>query len=76
MIEVIKISPRHIVENLALDYKEKINERWSSSILRTVVPTHDFAQPSEENIGDSHKKIAKAKRTSEAALLEQNNMLG
>ena len=40
------------------------------------MPTHDFAQPSEENIGDSHKKIAKAKRTSEAAILEQNTMLG
>jgi hypothetical protein len=61
---------------LALDYRDKLNERWSSAILRTVVPTQDFAQPSEENIGESHKKIAKAKRTSDSALLEQNTMLG
>ena len=43
LIEVLKISPRHIVENLAVDYRDKISERWSSGILRSVVPTHDFA---------------------------------
>ena len=53
-----------------MDHREKLTERWSSAILRTVVPTHDFAQPSEESIGDTHKKIAKAKRTNEMTLLE------
>jgi hypothetical protein len=53
-----------------VDHREKLTERWSSAILRTVVPTHDFAQPSEESIGDTHKKIAKAKRTNEMTLLE------
>ena len=53
-----------------MDHRDKLTERWSSAILRTVVPTHDFAQPSEESIGDTHKKIAKAKRTNEMTLLE------
>ena len=39
-----------------------MREKWNSSILRNVVPTRDFAQPSEENIGDTHKKMAKSKR--------------
>ena len=75
LIEVLKISPRHIVENLAVDYREKISDRWSSGILRSVVPTHDFAQHSEESIGDTHKKIAKAKRTNEATLEGQQNLM-
>jgi len=53
------------VENLHVEFKEKIRERWNSGILRSIIPTSDFAQPSEESIGDTHKKIAKAKRTNE-----------
>jgi hypothetical protein len=37
LIEVIKISPRHIVENLALEHRIKIRERWNQSIMRTVI---------------------------------------
>ena len=62
---MLKVSPRTIVENLAVDYRDKISDRWSSAILRSVIPTHDFAQPSEESIGDTHKKLAKAKRTND-----------
>ena len=40
----------------------KIKEKWKESILRNVVPTSDFSIPSEENIGDTHKKLAKTKR--------------
>lgn len=61
----MKISPRHIVENLHVEYKEKIRERWNNSIFRNVIPTTDFALPSEENIGDTHKKLAKTKRATE-----------
>jgi hypothetical protein len=43
--------------------------------MRTVIPTHDFAQLSEDNIGDSHKKMAKAKRTNESGLETQNGLL-
>jgi len=50
------------VENLQLEYNLKIKERWKASILRNVVPTSDFSIPSEENIGDTHKKLAKTKR--------------
>jgi hypothetical protein len=62
IIEVMKISPRHIVENLNVDYKEKIREKWNASILRSVIPTSDFSLPSEENIIETHKKLAKNKR--------------
>lgn len=65
LIEVIKISPRHIVENLHVEYKDKIRERWNASILRNVIPTRDFALPSEENVGDTHKKMAKTKRATD-----------
>lgn len=65
LIESLKISPRHIVENLAVEYREKIKERWNLGILRSIIPTHDFAQPSEESLGDAHKRIAKTKRTTD-----------
>ena len=65
LIEVLKISPRHIVENLHVEYREKIRERWNGCILRSVIPTQDFAIPSEESIGDTHKRIAKTKRATE-----------
>jgi hypothetical protein len=47
---VLKIAPRYIVENLHVEFKEKIRERWNSVILRSIIPTSDFAQPSEESI--------------------------
>jgi len=68
LIEVLKLSPRHVVENLAVDYREKISERWNTSVMRTVIPTKDFAQPSEEALGNTHKKMARAKRANESAL--------
>lgn len=67
LIEVLKVSPRHIVENLHVEYKEKIRERWNGSVLRNVIPTADFSLPSEENIGDTHKKLAKTKRANDNA---------
>lgn len=67
LIEVLKISPRHIVENLHVDFKDKIRERWNLSVLRHVIPTSDFSLPSEENIGDTHKKLAKTKRQNDNA---------
>ncbi len=65
LIELMKLSPRHIVENLNLEYRQKIRERWNASILRNVIPTADYALPSEENIGDTHKKLAKTKRATD-----------
>jgi hypothetical protein len=61
----MKISPRHIVENLHAEFKDKIRERWNGSILRSVIPTSDFALLSEENIIDTHKKISKSKRAND-----------
>jgi hypothetical protein len=73
LIEVIKISPRYIVEHHHYDFNDKIRSKWGDSIFRTVVPTSDFALPSEENIGETHKKLAKTRRG--AKLINQNEML-
>ena len=74
LIEILKISPRHIVENLRLDYCEKIRERWNSSILRSVIPTPDFAMPSEDSIGETHKQLAKNKRANDTGFEGQQMM--
>lgn len=66
LIEVLRASPRHIVENLHAEHRERMREKWNGSILRNVVPTRDFALPSEENIGDTHKKMAKSKRATDS----------
>jgi hypothetical protein len=63
LIEVLRVSPRFITEHHHADYREKMRFKWSESIFRNVIPTADFALPSEENIGETHKKIAKTKRT-------------
>ncbi len=42
--------------------------------MRSIIPTHDFAQPSEESLGDAHKKMAKAKRTTD--MLENQSTQG
>ena len=39
-----------------------MRERWVESIFRTVIPTHDYSLPSEENLIETHKKMAKNKR--------------
>lgn len=60
---------------MALDYKIKIRDRWNTSILRNVVPTRDFSIPSEENIGDTHKKLAKTKRANENNLMMETGQM-
>ena len=62
LIEVIKISPRFITEHLKIEYEEKMRDRWGESVFRQVIPTSDYALPSEENIGETHKKFAKTRR--------------
>jgi len=62
MIDVLKICPRFITELHHFDYKDKMREKWSESIFRNIVTTSDFSIPSEENIGEAHKKYAKTRR--------------
>jgi hypothetical protein len=62
LIETIKISPRFITEHHHYEYNEKMRERWGDSVFRNVIGTSDFSLPSEENIGETHKKIAKTRR--------------
>ncbi len=62
LVEIIQINPKFVTELLHAEYEEKIREKWKESIFRHVVPTPDFSLPSEENIGETHKKMAKTKR--------------
>ena len=39
-----------------------MRDKWGESVFRNVVPTADFSLPSEENIGETHKKFAKTRR--------------
>lgn len=73
LIEVIKISPRYIVEHHHYEYNDKMREKWGDSIFRNVIATSDFALPSEENIGETHKKFAKTRRG--ANLMYNNEQL-
>jgi hypothetical protein len=41
-----------------------------------VIPTPDFAMPSEDSIGDTHKKIAKNKRANDTGFEGQQMMDG
>lgn len=58
----MQVQPRFITSLLEVDFDEKMRDKWSESIFRNVVPTNDFALPSEENIGEMHKKLAKNRR--------------
>ena len=59
---MIKVVPRFITEFHHFEYTEKMRMKWGENVFRNVVPTSDFAMPSEENIGETHKKLAKNKR--------------
>jgi hypothetical protein len=63
VIEVVTINPKFVCELLHFEYEEKMRERWGENIFRNVVHTKDFAFPSEENVGETHKKIAKSRRS-------------
>jgi len=62
LIELVQIAPRFTTELLHTEYEEKMRDRWTESIFRDVVGTQDFALPSEENVGETHKKMAKTRR--------------
>lgn len=36
--------------------------KWGENVFRHINPTTDFSIPSDENIGETHKKLAKNKR--------------
>lgn len=62
LIEVIKINPSLITQHHQFEYNQKIREKWNESVFRNVIPTPDFALISQENIGETNRKLAKTKR--------------
>jgi hypothetical protein len=65
LIEVMRLTPRFIADYLCLEYREKIRNQLNDSIFRNVIDTSDFALPSEENVGESHKQFANTKRATQ-----------
>ncbi len=45
LIELVKLRPRHIVENLRVEWIERTKERFKLSIFRTVHPQMDWSMP-------------------------------
>lgn len=62
LIELIKMFPKMITEHHHFEYNDKMRDKWGDSVFRNVVVTSDFSLPSEENIGETHKKVAKTRR--------------
>jgi len=58
----MRLAPRFIADYLCLEYREKIRNQLNDSIFRNVIETADFALPSDENIGESHRQFANTKR--------------
>ena len=65
------VNPKFVCEYLRAIYEEKKREYWGEHIFRTIVETKDFSQPSEENVGEIHKKIAQQRRTAMTAVASQ-----
>ena len=56
------INPKFVCEYLRAIYEEKKREFWGEHIYRTIVETKYFSQPSEENVGEIHRRIAAQRR--------------
>ena len=65
MFEVIKISPKYILELFKLDYETWIWEKWGESIFWNIIEWHEFAFPSDENITSIHKDILNLRKESD-----------
>lgn len=74
LIETLRLSPRFITEHHHFDYRERMRDKWGESVFRNVVPTSDFALPSEENIGETHKKFAKTRRGADVLYQESDSL--
>jgi len=55
LIEIITINPKFVCELLRHQYEEKMREQWGEHIYRKIVETQDFANHSEENVGEIHR---------------------
>lgn len=50
-----------------------MRDKWGESVFRNVISSRDFALPSEENIGETHKRFAKSRRGAGVGLDYQEN---
>jgi pimeloyl-ACP methyl ester carboxylesterase len=61
-MELLKITPRFILEVLKYDYSKRMKERWSDSFLRQIVRSPDFSTSTTSKLGEKHMQIAHKKR--------------
>lgn len=61
-MELIKITPRFILEVFKHDFTKKIKERWNESFIRQIVRTNDFTISNIVKAGEKHSSIAAKKR--------------
>lgn len=75
-MELIKITPRFVLEVLKYDYTKKMKERyklkkkisllifkrWGDNFLRQIIRASDYTIPSSAKLGEKHLQLALKKR--------------
>lgn len=61
-MELIKITPRFVLEVLKYDYTKKMRERWGDNFLRQIIRASDYTIPSSAKLGEKHLQLALKKR--------------
>ena len=61
-MELIKITPRFVLEVLKYDYSRRMKERWGDGFIRQVIRTTDYSTPASSKLGEKHIQLASKKR--------------
>jgi len=61
-MELVKITPRFVLEVFKNDYNRKLKERWAESFIRQVIKTTDYSLGAVSKAGEKHNAIAAKKR--------------
>ncbi|OMJ84322.1 hypothetical protein SteCoe_14608 [Stentor coeruleus] len=64
LVNIIIQEQSQICTEMMYKYNDIIKDRWGESIFQTVTQSTTFFNPSEENIGKNHRKIAEKIRNS------------
>ena len=58
-LEILKVAPHQIINNIEIQYHQRIKERWGESIFKNSIKTEDVTfNRDEPDAGEIHKKIA------------------
>ncbi len=67
--------PKQITDVLREEYHKQLKERWGECIFPQQYKVQDLAQTFEAKLGENHKQIASAQRTSLEKVLENYNFV-